>query len=186
MIACTGALSLVLLVSFIGWISKVVVQRKCFGLTKTVWRKVFQGIANFGIASMLFIFASCSPSNNYVICFIVIMLNIFYMFGAGGEAVAANDMSIRYPATIYGFAHSISALGGLMVPGLAALVLGSQPKSHERWTIYFYLLATFAALGGFVFIFLFKSKLFLPCEINDDKANNQVASKIKRPISTRQ
>lgn len=108
------------------------------------------------------------------------------MFGAGGEAVAANDMSIRYPATIYGFAHSISALGGLMVPGLAALVLGSEPKSHERWTIYFYLLAILASIGGFVFVFFFKSKLFLPCEMNGDKITNVVASENRPTATTRQ
>lgn len=164
-IACIGSVTLVTLVSLIGWSAKVVLRRKLFGFNRTIWRKIFQSVANFGMAILFFIMATTWIENLEEIGLIVVFMNFFWMFGAGGEAMAANDISIRYPATIYGFAHSISALSGMLVPGIAALVLADSPSSQDSWSIYFACMGSICAFGGFVFIFLFESKLFLPSEI---------------------
>lgn len=104
--------------------------------------------------------------------FLVVMYNIFQMFGVGGEAVAANDMSLKYPATIYGFAHSAATLAGIAVPITAGIVV-SDTSSFYNWSKFFIILASSTIIGGLAFILGHKSKRFLPGEVEIIEKNEE-------------
>lgn len=101
--------------------------------------------------------------------FIIILINVFWMFGVGGEAVAANDMSLKYPATIYGLAHSFATLAGIATPITAGLVLEKDPRKFENWRNFFALIGSTVFLGGLSFVLGFKAKRFLPGEVEEHK-----------------
>lgn len=156
------------MVTSVGWFAKTVVQRRLFGFSRTVWRKIFQGSTNFGMAFLFLILAFTKASDNVILIgFIIICLNLVWMFGAGGEAVAANDMTLKYPATIYGFCHALAALAGIAITLVAKFTVEDDPTSYERWRFFFIILAVNMIVGGLAFVFGFKAKRFLPGEVED-------------------
>lgn len=151
------------LVTFVGWAAKVLVNNETFGLSRTKWRKIFQGASNFLMALMYF---SLPFVGNQLWLAVVLMYSIcfFWMLGAGGESMVPYDLSERYPATIVGVAQSFSVLSGFLVPSLCSVILGNENTDETRWNLMFNLLACALTFGGFVFVCVVKAKPFLPGE----------------------
>lgn len=173
------------LVTFVGWAAKVLVNNGSFGLSRTKWRKIFQGASNFLMALMYF---SLPFVGNQLWLAVVLIYSIcfFWMLGAGGESMVPYDLSEKYPATIVGVAQSISVLSGFLVPSLCSIILGNESTDKTRWNLMFNLLACALTFGGLVFVCVVKAKPFLPGEkieksvivtvndVNNDQKNSAV------------
>lgn len=168
----------VLFITPVSWLAKELVKKKCFGLGKTTWRKIFQGSANFGMATAYLIMPLVA--DNVIVLFSLFAIVIVcYMFGAGGESLIPFDLSQRYPATIMGFAHSISILSGIAIPVVSSAVLGDSPHEQARWNTLFTIIGSALAFGGLAFVLVLKAKPFLPEEkkaINDIRGNLEAKS----------
>lgn len=140
--------------------AKEVVQRKSFGFGKTAWRKIFQGVSNFGMAAA-YLAMPIFAHNNALLFAVFSIVPVCYMFGAGGESLGPFDLSARYPATIMGLAHSISVLSGIIIPGATSLIVQDSPEDPERWNILFNLVGITLLVGGLIFVLVFKAKPFL-------------------------
>lgn len=151
------------LITFVGWLTKTLVQRKALGLSRTKWRKVFQSISNFGMAAVYFMLPIVGTSLEPV-AILVLLIFVAWMFGAGGESMVPYDLSSRYPATIMGLAHSVSIMSGIVIPSVSSFVLGNDDTDPERWNILFNLTGCALTIGGLVFVFVLKAKPFLPGE----------------------
>lgn len=163
MIASGTCLMQLVLVTFVGWTAKVLVNNETFGLSRTKWRKVFQGSSNFLMALMYF--ALPFVDNQLWLAVILIYMICFsWMLGAGGESMVPYDLSERYPATIVGVAQSLSVLSGLIVPSICSFILGNENTDPKRWDFLFSLLACSLVFGGLVFVCVVKAKPFLPGE----------------------
>lgn len=158
-----GCLMQAILITFIGWAAKTLVNNRTFGLSQTKWRKIFQGASNFGMASIYFVLPLLNPSLELV-AFLIMFVFLAWMLGAGGESMVPYDLSYRYPATIFGFGHSIGVLSGLFVPWVSSLILGEESTNFERWNNLFWLIGGLLTLGVLVFALFLKSKPFLPGE----------------------
>lgn len=163
-IPSAGGLLQVILVTFVGWLAKVVVQNRTFGLSRTKWRKIFQGTSNFSIA-VLYLLLTLVGSDLSLATVLILLIYFVWMFGAGGESMVPYDLSSKFPATIMGFAHSISILSGIVLPGMCIAVLGEDITNPERWHLLFKIIAGALTFGGLVFVFVLKSKPFLPGEL---------------------
>lgn len=162
-IASGGCLMQMFLVTFVAWIAKVVIHNETLGLTKTKWRKIFQGSSNFILA---FVYLALSVTGQRLWLATCLFLVVFFawMLGAGGEAMVPYDLSAKYPATIVGIAQSIASLAGLMVPSVCGFVLGEDMSNLNRWNYLFQLISAALGIGGLVFVFVLKAKPFLPDE----------------------
>lgn len=163
------------LITFVGWVAKTVINRRTMGLSITKWRKVFQGGSNFAMAAMYFLLPMVS-SDLALVSIFFLLICFFWMLGAGGESMVPYDLSSKYPASIMGMAHSISVLSGLTVPALCNIVLGEDNHDPSRWNLLFIMVASALTFGGLVFIFVLKSKPFLPEEKAVTNGNCQVAT----------
>lgn len=173
-VASSGALLQMSLITFAGWLAQVLVERQAFGVSRTKWRKIFQGSSNFLMASVYFIIPSAGSDLNSVIV-LIMLVYLFYVLGSGGESMVPYDLSSRYPATICGMAHSISVLSGVTVPMLATLVISKDGSDIGEWNLLFYIIGCGCTLGGVVFCFVLKSKPFLPGEIEPKPGSKKIS-----------
>lgn len=151
------------LITPIGWSARIAVERKILGFNRTRWRKIFQGLSNFSMAAVYLML----PLLSYDILpagMLIMLIHLFWMFGAGGESMVPYDLSLRYPATIMGFAHAISVLSGVTIPSICGLILGDFGNEPERWNLLFLALAAALCVGGLVFCLVIKAEPFLPGE----------------------
>lgn len=153
-----------LLITLVGGLATYVVRNETFGLTKTKWRKLFQGTSNFGVAFIYLLVPLVSPGNFVLVAGLLMMIYFFWMFGAGGETMVPYDLSPKYPATIMGFAHSLSILSGFVLPSVGSMILGDDKSDPARWNTLFTLISGASLLGGLVFVLVIKAKPFLPSE----------------------
>lgn len=147
----------VVLVVFVGWLAKVMVQKRPFNLSKTTIRKLFQGLASYGMGAALFLFTF----NNCNIVYVAILLqiiSILSMFTAGGETMLPYDLSQEYPATIMSIANSVANVSGITTTTLAGLILGDEGGSYQRWNLLIYLIAGANMFGGLAFSFLVRAE----------------------------
>lgn len=163
-VASGGALLQMTLSTLIGWLAGVLVKRRSFGLSCTKWRKIFQGTSNFMMALAYFAIPFAGSNFPMVITLIMVIF-FFWLFGVGGESMVPYDLSTRYPATIYGFAHSFSVLAGVCMPLLCGLMLNNDGADPPGWNRLFFLIGSVCTFGGLVFCLVLRSKPFLPGEI---------------------
>lgn len=153
------------MITFVAWLAKSTVNRRLFGLSKTKWRKIFQGGSNFCMALAYFalpFFSDCLE----LAAALILAAAFFWMFGAGGESMLPYDLSINHPASIVSLTHSVSKFSGLTIPIVCQLVLGEDTDDPFRWGLLFYLVGGFATLGGLVFVLVVKAKPFLAEEVS--------------------
>jgi len=162
----------IVLISFVGWLARILVKSEAFGLSRTKWRKVFQGTSNLSMALIYFLI-SLVGSNLSLLVYLLMLMSLTYILGVGGESMVPYDLSSKYPATIFGFAHSVSIMSGLALPAVCAMVLGNDNSDPEAWNTIFRLLAITLCLGGLIFIFVLKSKPFLPGERELDECQRE-------------
>lgn len=172
----------VFLIVFVGWLAKVVILKRPFELSKTLIRKLFQGLASFGLCACF----SILTFNDCNIVFVTVLLQIISflsMFAAGGETMLPYDLSEEYPATIMAIANSIANLSGITTTLVGGLVLGDQGGSYYRWNILIYLIAVFNLVGGIAFTFLVKAELinFDGKDDNDKKQVEAVVLELPEP-----
>ena len=153
----------VVLIVFVGWLAKSAVQKRPLGMGKTSIRKLFQGIASFGLATslLLFTFNNC---NILIVALLLQLASFLSMFTAGGETMLPYDLSSKYPATIMAIANSVANLSAVTTTALAGLILGDQGGSYDRWNLLIYLIAGANVLGGLAFTVLVKAE-----PIDEDK-----------------
>lgn len=171
-IASGGSLIQMTLITFVGWLARVLVDRRAFGLSRTKWRKIFQGSSNFTMALAYFALPFAGSNLPLVITLMVVAF-LFWVFGAGGESMVPYDLSSRYPATICGLAHSFSVLSGIAIPALCGLVLSEDGADPRGWNLLFVIIGSGCTLGGLVFCLVLKSKPFLPGE-SDSRPNEAI------------
>jgi ACS family sodium-dependent inorganic phosphate cotransporter len=152
-----------LLISFVGWLAKVVVIKQACGLSVTKWRKIFQGSSNFVMAATYVILAYSNPSLE-VAAILIMSVCFWWMMGAGGESMLPYDLSAEYPASIVGFAHSFSIFSGVVLATICDAILGEDTEDPEKWSSLFYVIAGLLAGGGLIFVAVVKAKPFLPGE----------------------
>lgn len=162
-IASGTCLTQLFLVTFVGWAAKFLVNNGTFGLSRTKWRKAFQGSSNFAMALMYFALPIVGK-HLWPAAILLYLICIFWLLGTGGESMIPYDLSERYPATIVGVAQSLSVLSGFIVPTLCSLILGNENTDPKRWDFMFNLLAGALTFGGLVFVCAVKAKPFLPGE----------------------
>lgn len=164
------------LMSFVAGLATYVVRNKTFGLSKTNWRKIFQGTSNFTLAFIYLLIPLVGQNQIFPVAGLFLLIYFFWMFGAGGESMVPYDLSPKYPATIMGFAHSLSILSGFAIPQVTGLVLGDDKKDPERWRILFLLISGALTLGGLAFVLVIEAKPFLASErakYDEDKAREK-------------
>lgn len=147
----------IVLMVFIGWLAKVMILKKPFGLSKTAIRKIFQALANWGMAVALIMLTF----NDCKIIYVAILLQLMSflsMFTAGGETMLPYDLSDQYPATIMAIANSIANFSGVTTTFLAGKIVGDQSGSYDRWNILMYLIAGANLFGGLAFVLLVKAE----------------------------
>lgn len=147
----------VLFVAFVAWLAQILIRRRTFNLSKTVWRKIFQGLGSYGVGLGLIVLSL----NNCSLLFVSVVLlciSFFCMFTVGGEAVLPYDLSDEYPATIMAIANSVANVSGITTTLLAGWILGDQGGSYERWNILIRLVGGINILGGLAFSLLVKAK----------------------------
>lgn len=166
----------VFLIVFVGWLAKVMVQRRPFGLSKTSIRKLFQSMASLGMGISLFLltFNGC---NLTIVTILLLTISFLAMFTAGGETMLPYDLSDEYPATIMAIANSIGNVSGITTTALAAFILGgNHGASYDHWNILIYLIAAANLIGGMAFVLLVKAE---PIDFSssdaDTKTNNKGA-----------
>lgn len=162
----------VILIVFVGWLAKIAVQRKPLGLSKTGVRKLFQGISSFGLGTTFLLLTF----NNCNLLYVAILLQIgslLSMFTSGGETMLPYDLSEEYPATIMAVANSIANLSAATTTTVAAIVLGDQAGSYDRWNTLIYLIAGINIFGGIVFTCLVKAESI-------DFSHNSKGKELKR------
>jgi hypothetical protein len=147
----------VVLIVFVGWLAKVFVQKRPFGLDKTGVRKLFQGIASFGV-SLGFFLLTFNDCNLVYVAVLLQVCSFFSMFVSGGETMLPYDLSEEYPATIMAIANSVANLSAVTITTLTAIVLGDQGGSFERWNKLIYLIAGVNLIGGICFTCLVKAE----------------------------
>ncbi|CAA2962124.1 sialin-like [Olea europaea subsp. europaea] len=140
-----------------GWLAKVCVQKKPWGLSKTSTRKIFESISTVGstILLILIIFNGCNLT--YVTVYLM-LIGLVSTFEAGGDTMLPYDLSEEYPATILSIALCIGNLSGIAVTTLTSFVLGDQGGSQARWHTLIALIAAFVFAGGLVFCLMIKAK----------------------------
>lgn len=162
-IASSGYCMQMILISFVGWLAKVVIIKQACGLSVTKWRKIFQGSSNFIMALTYVALAYTNPSLGMA-TLLIMSVCFWWMMGAGGESMLPYDLSSEYPASIVGFAHSFSIFSGLALSSLCSVILGEQTDDPQKWATLFYILAGLLAGGGLVFVVIVKARPFLPGE----------------------
>ena len=162
-IASGGYCMQMLLITLIGWVAKTVVGRRALGLSITQWRKLFQGGSNVTMA-LVYVALAFSEPDLELTAYLLLLVCLFWMLGAGGESMVPYDLSSRYPASIVGLAHSISVLSGITMPALFSTVVGESTEDPDCWRNLFLIIAAGLTLGGVVFALVLKAKPFLPGE----------------------
>uniref|UniRef100_A0A6G1S3M7 Putative transporter C38C10.2 n=1 Tax=Aceria tosichella TaxID=561515 RepID=A0A6G1S3M7_9ACAR len=162
-IAGSGYCMQMVLISFVGWLAKVVIIKRACGLSVTKWRKIFQGSSNFIMALAYVTLAYSYPSLEMATVLIMVVC-FWWMMGAGGESMLPYDLSSEYPASIVGFAHSFSIYSGLALPAICDIVIGEHTDDPQRWSMLFYILSGMLAGGGLIFVIIVKARPFLPGE----------------------
>lgn len=140
----------VTLVILKGWLAKVMVQKRPYGISKTATRKIFQGMATFvtGSIIVLLVFNNCN------ITFVTILqplISFFSIFVAGGEMMLPHDLSDEYPATIMAIANSIANTSGALVTLFTGIVLGDKGGSQARWNTVILTVGAVDIFGGLMF-----------------------------------
>lgn len=162
------------LISFVGWLAHLAVNKKALGINRTGWRKIFQSSAGLSGAFAFFCLTR-SEISELAASLLILALCLTYMFGVGGEAMLPYDISLKYPARIMGIAHSIGASSTILVTMLCVTI--------DTWNTIFYILSTLAALGSVLFILFVKAELFLPQDLalvsNDKKDKIITVSVVK-------
>lgn len=154
----TGLFSIqVALVIFVGWLAKVMVQKKPFGLSKTGTRIFFQTISSGGAGLCMFLLTFNDCSLIYTAAFLL-LISFAQMFTAGGETMLPYDLTEEYPATIMAIANSVSNTSGICVTLLAGFILGDQGGSYDRWNILIYLISGLLTFGALMFALLIKAE----------------------------
>ena len=147
----------VCLIVFVGWLAKVAVQKRPFDLSKTGVRKLFQGVASFGMALCFFLLTFNDCNLTYVAILLQI-ISLLSMFTSGGETMLPYDLSEEYPATIMSIANSIANLSGITTPTVAGFVLADEGGSYHKWNMLIYLIVGANVVGGLAFMFLVKAE----------------------------
>lgn len=140
-----------------GWLANVTIKKRPFDMSKTVIRKLFQGIANYGLAIGYFLLTLNDCNKMFVFC-ILILTSFLSMFTAGGETMLPYDLSSEYPATIMAIANCIANTSGMITTSVTGLILGDQGGSFARWNIVIYLIAGANFIGGLAFTLLVKAE----------------------------
>lgn len=159
-------------ITFVGWAAKELVSRKAFGFSVTAWRKIFQSIANFGMAFAYFTL-QYAGSNFWFAAALIVLNNFTAMMNVGGESMVPYDLSAKYPATIMGLAHSVSVLSGVTAPTICSMVLGDDSESPERWNTLFVMIGSGLVIGNLVFICFLKAEPFLPGEKKESHSRSK-------------
>ncbi|CAA2962122.1 sialin-like [Olea europaea subsp. europaea] len=163
----TIQVSLVLLA---GWLAKVMVQKRPFGLSKTSTRKIFESAATFGSGSLLLLMIF----NDWNLTYVTIdlqLISLMSIFVVGGEMMLPYDLSEEYPATIMAIANSIANMSGMIVTTMTGIILGDQGGSQARWNIIIALIACLDALGGLLFCLLVKAE---PIDFDSKRKSNSI------------
>lgn len=108
--------------------------------------------------------------NNVLLGSAFTLIIVTWMFSVGGESLIPFDLSIRYPATIYGLSSMMASCSGIIVPSLASWILQDSAYDPERWNTLFRIIGSASAFGGLVFVLLLKAEPFLPEERTIDSA----------------
>lgn len=149
--------SQVVLIVFVGWLAKLMVQKRPYGISKTTTRKLFQGLASYGLAFGLFLF-TFNDCNVIFVAILLQVISILSMFTAGGETMLPYDLSSKYPATIMAVANTVANMSAITTTTLAGLILRDQGGSFWRWNLLIYLIAGANLLGGLAFSLLVKAE----------------------------
>lgn len=161
----------VLLVVFIGWFAKYVVKERPYDLSKTAIRKIFQGVANGGMAFFL-ILLTFNDCNLIYVALMLQVVSFLSMFTAGGETMLPYDLSEKYPATIMAIANSFANLSGVTTTEISRFVLGSQAASFHRWNILIYMVAGANIVGCLAFSILVEAE---PIDFEKKKRPNRAS-----------
>lgn len=156
------------------------IQRRAFGLSKTGIRKLFQGIASFGMA-IVFLLITLSDCNLLYVALLLQLVSFLSMFTAGGETMLPYDLSEENPATIMAIANSIANVSAVTTTRLASLIVGEQGRSFARWNILIYLIAGANFLGGLAFSLLVEAKpidFYKRSSQSDTPTDEQVKEKL--------
>lgn len=176
------------LVVFVGWFAKSMVEKRPFNVSKTTIRKCFQGTANFGLAISLILVTF----NNCDLIYLGIVLQLvsfLSMFVAGGETMLPYDLSDEFPATIAAVANSVANISGIVTTGLATWIVGKQGGSMTRWHKLIYLYSGANFVGGLAFSIFVKAE---PIDSDSSKRKSTFETDIEpnaimvEPISYKQ
>lgn len=173
LIGSIGSIIQLTCITFVGWSALYVVQNNVCGLSKTKWRKIYQGLSNFGMAGVYLIMATADPSFDMIVI-LLLLVYTFWMLGSGGESLVPYDLSIKYPATVFGISHSLGVLSSVVVPLVSDLILNGDDTSKENWNFILLLISGACFVGGLAFVFILRPKPFLPgeCEPKSKASQN--------------
>ncbi|KAG9510667.1 Sialin [Fragariocoptes setiger] len=133
----------------LGIVVKVVTKRRPFNLSKTAIRKIFQGIASFGVALGLLVM-SLSVCNRLVTELALYYIMIVTTFGTGGEVQLALDMTTLYTATLHSMASSL-AVSGFIAPTFIGIFMKGHSSDRNNWSNVWMAASVVSAIGGLAF-----------------------------------
>lgn len=158
----------------VGALSKVLIKRRPFGLSKTAIRKMFQCTASFGVSLCLLglAFSVCDDLTTNILLMLIFAVTTF---GTGGEAQIPLDITERYPGTIHALASSI-ALSGAIEPTLVGFFLKGHAADRDSWKGVWLGASAIAFTGGLFFL-IFADATIQPFDsINTDVSESSDAS----------
>lgn len=121
------------------------------GLGRTLVRKVFQLIANFGPAVCL-LCLTAAGSNHWLVLVLLVIGKITLGAFTAGNAAAVVDVAPMYSATLNGMITTFGQTTGMLAPLVAGLLASSAKGDLVlQWNRIFYLSAAISFLGGLVF-----------------------------------
>ncbi|CAA2962120.1 inorganic phosphate cotransporter [Olea europaea subsp. europaea] len=166
------------LVVFAGWLAKVMIKKKPFGMSKTGIRKLFQSLASVGSGILMLMLTIDDVGLTYITVILQIS-SVASVFVAGGETMLPYDLSEEYPATIMAIANSLANLSGITVTALTGFVLGNEAGSQSRWNTVIGIIACFDILGGLLFCFLIKAE---PIDFSSKKSKSKSSKQMDENI----
>lgn len=134
----------------VGNLSKYVMKRRPFGLSKTVIRKCFQSLASLGVSLVLLGIASSVCDDTFTRFFLILHF-FFTTFGIGGEAQIPLDITERYSGTIHAIGSSL-AISGAVEPTLVGFFIKGHAADKDRWRCVWIGASVISFIGGIVFL----------------------------------
>lgn len=121
-------------------------------LSRTSCRKCFAGVASLGAAICLATVPSVGCNKTFVMA-LFIFANFCMGCTSGGDGPVPSELTTNFPATVFAIANMVSCSSGFIAPYVIGMILESNAGDLQYlWSIVFYLAASLAATGIFVFI----------------------------------